>query len=85
MLIRPPPPANAGFTPMTNWQHTLHQSVANLGTGEGADFGYAYVERQNTQTYMVQSYGPLEEMKLDFDAAIQRLIEVAAQNAPRSS
>lgn len=70
---------------MTNWQHTIQQSVANLGTGEGADFGYAYVERQNTLTYMVQSYGPLEEMKLDFNTAVQRIIEVAAQNASHFS
>ena len=70
---------------MTNWQHAIYQSVESLGTGESADLGYAYVERQDTRTYMVQSYSPLEEIELDFNAAIERLIEVANQIPPRSS
>jgi hypothetical protein len=70
---------------MTNWQDNIQRSVADLAAGQGSDFGYAYVERQNTRTYMVQSYGPLEEMQLDFEGAIQRVLEVAKQNAPSSS
>jgi hypothetical protein len=70
---------------MTNWQDQIQHTIGSLGAGDGVDFGYAYVERQNTKTYKVQSYGPLEEMELDFDAALQRVIEVASQNAPTSS
>jgi hypothetical protein len=72
-------------TDMTNWQDRIHHSIGSLGTGDGADFGYAYVERQDTKTYKVQSYGPLEEMELDFNSAIQRVIVVASQIAPPSS
>jgi hypothetical protein len=47
---------------MTNWQASIQQSVANLATGEGADFGYAYIERMDYKSYQVQSYAPLEEL-----------------------
>jgi hypothetical protein len=67
---------------MTNWQMAIHETISSLATGEGADFGYAYVERLNTQTYEVQSFAPIEELEFDFDGALARLIEVADQKAP---
>lgn len=67
---------------MTNWQRAIHESISSIATGEGADFGYAYVERLNTQTYKVQSFAPIEELEFDFDGALARLIEVADQKAP---
>jgi hypothetical protein len=69
---------------MTNWQDSIQQSVASLTTRKSADFGCAYVERLNYENYQVQSYAPLEELRFDFAGAIQRLIEIAEQNTPRT-
>lgn len=69
---------------MTNRQDSIQQSIANLATAEGVDFGYAYVERLNYQSYQVESYAPLEELQFDFTGAIQRLIEIAKQKMPRT-
>jgi hypothetical protein len=84
--IRKPPPANEPPTCVYDQLATRHLSVRRKPCHRRKhDFGYAYVERQNTKTYMVQSYGPLEEMELEFNEAIERLIEVANQNIPKSS
>jgi len=64
---------------MTNWQNMVRESIASLATGEGADYGYAYVERLNTNTYKIQTSRPLEEIECDFDAAVKRVIEIASQ------
>ena len=48
---------------MTNWQNMVRESIASLATGEGADYGYAYVERLNTSTYKIQTSRPLEEIE----------------------
>jgi hypothetical protein len=64
---------------MTNWQNMVRESIASLATGEGADYGYAYVERLNTSTYKIQTSRPLEEIECDFDAAVKRVIEVASE------
>jgi hypothetical protein len=64
---------------MTNWQNMVRESVASLATGEGADYGYAYVERLNTSTYKIQTSRPLEEIECAFDAAVQRVIEIASE------
>jgi len=66
---------------MTNWQNMVRESIASLATGEGADYGYAYVERLNTSTYKIQTSCPLKEIECDFDTAIERVIEVASQEA----
>jgi hypothetical protein len=46
---------------MTNWQHAIYQSVASLATGKGSDFGYVYVERENTTTYLFKATGLLKK------------------------
>jgi hypothetical protein len=66
---------------MTNWQNMVRESIASLATGEGADYGYAYVERLNTSTYKIQTSRPLEEIECDFDAAVKRVIEVASEES----
>jgi hypothetical protein len=70
---------------MTNWQNMLRESIASLATGEGADYGYAYVERLNTSTYKIQTSPPLEEIECDFDAAVQRVIEIASEETSSES
>lgn len=70
---------------MTNWQNMVRESIASLATGEGADYGYAYVERLNTSTYKIQTSRPLEEIECDFDAALKRVIEIASQETSSES
>ena len=70
---------------MTNWQNMVRESIASLATGEGADYGYAYVERLNTSTYKIQTSRPLEEIECDFDAAVKRVIEVASEETCNES
>ena len=69
---------------MTNWQNMVRESIASLATGEGADYGYAYVERLNTSTYNIQTR-PLEEIECDFDTAAKRVIEIASQETSSES
>lgn len=66
---------------MTNWQNMVRESIASLATGEGADYGYAYVERLNTSTYKIQTSRPLEEIECEFDAAVKRVIEIASSES----
>ena len=70
---------------MTNWQNMVRESIASLATGEGADYGYAYVERLNTSTYKIQTSRPLEEIECDFDAAVKRVIEIASKETSNES
>ena len=70
---------------MTNWQNMVRESIASLATGEGADYGYAYVERLNTSTYKIQLSRPLEEIECDFDAAVKRVIEIASEETSSES
>jgi hypothetical protein len=70
---------------MTNWQNMVRESIASLATGEGADYGYAYVERLNTNTYKIQTSRPLEEIECDFDTAAKRVIEIASQKTSGES
>jgi len=70
---------------MTNWQNMVRESIASLATGEGADYGYAYVERLNTSTYKIQTSRPLEEIECDFDAAVKRVIEIASNETSNES
>ena len=70
---------------MTNWQNMVRESIASLATGEGADYGYAYVERLNTSTYKIQTSRPLEEIECDFDTAAKRVIEIASQETSSES
>ena len=70
---------------MTNWQNMVRESIASLATGEGADYGYAYVERLNTNTYKIQTSRPLEEIECDFDTAAKRVIEIASKETSSES
>ena len=70
---------------MTNWQNMVRESIASLATGEGADYGYAYVERLNTSTYKIQTSRPLEEIECDFDVAVKRVIEIASKETSSES
>ncbi len=70
---------------MTNWQNMIRESIASLATGEGADYGYAYVERLNTSTYKIQTSRPLEEIECEFDAAVKRVIEIASKKTSSES
>ena len=70
---------------MTNWQNMVRESIASLATHEGADYGYAYVERLNTSTYKIQTSRPLEEIECDFDTAAKRVIEIASQETSSES
>ncbi len=70
---------------MTNWQNMVRESIASLATGEGADYGYAYLERLNTNTYKIQTSHPLEEIECDFDTAVKRVIEIASQETSSES
>lgn len=69
---------------MTNSQLEIRDSLASLGIGEGIDFGYAYTERLGLNHYNVQTYSPLEDLQFNFEGAIERIIEVANQDAPAS-
>ena len=70
---------------MTNWQNMVRESIASLATGEGADYGYAYVERLNTSTYKIQTSRPLEEIECEFDAAVKRVIDIASKETSSES
>jgi hypothetical protein len=70
---------------MTNWQNMVRESIASLATGEGADYGYAYVERLNTNTYKILTSRPLEETECDFDAAVGRVIEIGSKETSSES
>ena len=63
---------------MKNQERSIRNSISSLATNEGADFGYAYVERLNTTTFKIQTSQPLQETDYDFDAAIKRVIEIAS-------
>jgi hypothetical protein len=82
---QPASPAHAKILPMTNWQNMVRESIASLATGEGADYGYAYVERLNTSTYKIQTSRPLEEIECEFDAAVKRVIEIASKETSSES
>jgi len=70
---------------MTNWQNMVRESIASLATGDGADYGYAYVERLNTTTYKIQTSRPLEEIECDFGTAVKRVIEIASKETSSES